>query len=188
MTFVLAAVGWGLFGAGALTHGLHRDRLTDLLTLHVGDRANALSLAVTIAEAAIAAAIVLGVLTGSHALVFVAAAAGAILGLGFSVWVARLWASDSSLPCACSFSSAPTSVWSMTRSALTVLIGLFLVSGPLPDLDGAASTVAGLAALLAGGAIGFALFVLPDAIAWPSYIGDMKERAASQPVIGRVVE
>lgn len=183
MMFVLAAIGWGLFGAGALTHGLHRDRLTNLLTLHVGDRAGLLSAAVVMIEVAITLAVIVGVLVGSDALVFVAAGAGAVLGVAFSLWVGRLLATDSSLPCACSFSSAPTSGWSLVRSAATVLIGLFLVSGALPTLDGTTSTAAGVAALIVGGAVGFALFVFPDAVAWPTYVSDMKARAATQPPV-----
>jgi len=101
----------------------------------------------------------------------------AVIGLGFVAWIARLLAQDSTLPCACSFSAAPTSRWSLLRAALVVPVGLLALD--LPDL----SAVESCAHLLVGLATAAAIYVLPEALGWPEASRALMQRveAFSEP-------
>jgi hypothetical protein len=81
-------------------------------------------------------------------------------------WIARLLLTGSDLPCACSFSQAPTSLWSFARSVCVGLVGLFgLVT--FPDAHDTAGLSERVAILVVGWAVAAAIFVLPEAITWP---------------------
>lgn len=165
MTELLAAVGWGLLAFGAVTHVWHHRRLRELLAMHL-DRERIPALALTTTEVALALAIPVALLAEHGVLQWLAAFA-VLLAAGFVAWVARLLLAGSQLPCACSFSAAPSSMWSLGRSAATLLVGLYLlVDGATPASD---ETAVGtrIATLLVGWAVAGAVFVLPDALAWP---------------------
>ena len=158
---LVASVGWGLLALGAVTHLWHRARLRELLAMHF-DRPTPLAVALTAIESGLAVALPVALLSDSPALDWLAAAA-ALLGLGFVAWIARLLLTDSTLPCACSFSAAPTSIWSLARSACVVPVALFAV------LSDPSATAIGdhLAILTVGAGVSAALFVLPEATSWP---------------------
>ena len=101
-----------------------------------------------------------------HGLLRWFALAAMVLAIGFMAWIARLLLTKSDLPCACSFSEGPTSIWSFARSVCVGLVGVFtLVAGP-DQLD--ATTLGERVAILAVGcAVASAIFVLPEAITWP---------------------
>ena len=101
-----------------------------------------------------------------HGLLRWFALAAMVLAVGFMAWIARLLLTKSDLPCACSFSEGPTSIWSFARSVCVGLVGVFaLVAGP-DRLD--ATTLGERVAILAVGcAVASAIFVLPEAITWP---------------------
>ena len=161
MITLLACGGWGLFIIGALVHVRHRRRLADLLVLHTR-HADALAPVVVALELVISIGLVVTWTIGFRAGTVVLALAGLAIGLGFVGWVSRLLLSDSDLPCACSFSSAPTTIWSLVRSAATLLVGLAALAP-----DRAAQPGAEFAAtLLAGLAVAAAIYVLPESLSW----------------------
>lgn len=161
MILLLSSIGWGLFAAGAITHAVHASRLSELLGLHFA-RAATLAPALIAVEAVIALGLPLAFFAELSAMVAAIAILAFVVAAAFTLWVTRLLLTDSDLPCACSFSSAPTSQWSVVRSAGCLFAALF----PLATSVSAAQDIA---TLLTGGAIALAIFVLPDALSWPDH-------------------
>ena len=164
MLELLGSIGWGLLACGAITHVWHHGRLRELVAMHV-NQDRPLALAITGAEVVVALAIPILAIVESGAL-RVAASAAAVLALGFFVWIARLLATGSDLPCACSFSAAPTSLWSLLRALCVGLVILLAINvGNNTEL----TTVDHVATFLVGWAIAAAIFVLPEALGWPAF-------------------
>lgn len=161
MILLLSSIGWGLFAAGAITHALHATRLRELLGLHFA-RAGTLAPALIAVEAVIAVGLPIAYFAGQAAAIIAIAAIAFVFAIAFTAWVVRLLLTDSELPCACSFSSAPTTHWSVLRSAGCLFTALF-------PLAVTASVGQDIATMLTGAAIAVALFVLPDAMSWPAH-------------------
>ncbi len=162
MTVLLGSIGWGLIAVGAVTHLWHHDRLRDLLGRHLdADRAGAAAL--VSAEVLLTVAIAVGVIIDASWLLVVALA-GAGLGFGFIAWIARLLVTGSELPCACSFSSAPTSLWSLARAIVVITVALLAFA----DV-GALTAPERVAALAVGLGAAAAIYVLPEALGWPEF-------------------
>lgn len=179
MIVVLGAIGWGLIAVGALTHLWHHDRLRDLLGRHLdADRASAATL--VFVEAVLTVVIAMGVIVDASWLAIVALA-GAGLGVGFVAWIARLLITGSELPCACSFSSAPTSRWSLARAIAVMAVGALAFA----DV-GALATVDRFAALVVGLGAAAAIYVLPEALGWPEFSRAQLARLDSHTPAGRV--
>lgn len=162
MTVVLGAIGWGLIAIGAVTHVWHHDRLRDLLGRHLDADRPAAAALVTI-ELAITAGILVGIIVDAPWLPIIALL-GTALAVGFVVWIGRLLITGSELPCACSFSSAPTSIWSLAR-ALAVLPVVALTVADIGSLDIADRG----AAMAVGLAAASSIYVLPEALGWPEF-------------------
>lgn len=158
MTLLLGSVGWGLLTLSAITHVWHHVRLRQLLALHL-DHERVPALALTAVEALLAIAIPACLFAGSDLVVFIALAA-LILGLGFAVWIARLLVNGSTLPCACSFSEMPTTIWSLARACCVMLVGFFALAPDEGNPQLAATLIVGLA-------LSASIFVLPEALSWP---------------------
>jgi len=171
MIELLGSVGWGLLAIGAVTHVWHHERLRTLLALHL-DKERVPAAALTVSEVALVVAIAWQLLTNGSALPFFAIAAG-VLAAGFMVWIGRLLVTGSQLPCACSFSEAPTTIWSLARSVCVGLIALLAFS----DTGGDAATSTLAATMAVGAALASAIFVTPEALTWP---------AASRALMARV--
>ena len=171
MTLLVGAVGWSLFAFGALVHIWHYDRFGDLVSLHF-HRSRPLALGVVGAEALLALVIPVAFATGLSALLMAACVLAAALGAGFAAWVGRLVLSGSQLPCACSYSAEPASPWSLARSLATLLVLAFAFA----PHSGAATDTATIAV---GAALGVALFVVPDALAWPAASRRLREELAA---------
>lgn len=182
MILLLGAIGWGLFVAGAGTHLMHRSRLEELLRSHVR-AARPASMFVVAFESLLAIALPLTFFAGWVSARQGLAVAAVLAGVGFTLWVSRLVVSKSSLPCACSFSSAPPTWWSVLRSAATMLAGLFVLNG-VAATDRALSN--DVATLLTGAALGVALYVLPDALTWPHWATEMKRMGAAGDTVARL--
>lgn len=167
MMLLLGSIGWGLLAIGAVTHVWHHGRLRMLLAQHVDhERVPAVLLTGLEVLLAVMLPVALFVEPVSHVPFVIAAA---LLAIGFCAWIVRLLFSGSTLPCACSFSDAPTTAWSLARAAAVLSVIAFFF--------GTDESTAMLAtALSVGLAIGSAIFVLPDALAWP---------AASKAVLAR---
>lgn len=165
---LLGAIGWGLFAVGAITHLFDLDRLRELLTVHVR-QPRPLALLLVGGEALIALGLLVGLVLANRFVLVIFGIAAGLVGVAFTAWVGRLLATGSDLPCACSFSAAPTSWWSLLRAA-GVITSVALVGA---TADGGAELVA---ALVTGAAVAVALYVLPDALAWPQFGRDMMER------------
>lgn len=163
MIELLASIGWGLITIGAITHTWHHRRLQHLIAMHV-NRERVPAALLTLIEVALAIAIPVFWLSGTQGLSMLAIAAAA-LAIGFVLWIARLLTSDSDLPCACSFSEAPTTIWSLARSLCVVLVVLFVAVDPVAS--GLSSSEAA-AVLCTGLAVAAAIFVVPEAISWPA--------------------
>ena len=173
MIELLGAIGWGLLACGSITHIWHHRQLRRLLGMHL-DHERVPAAALTAVETALTVAIAVAFLTGHSSLPWLALA-GMALAAGFIVWIARLLLTESDLPCACSFSEAPTSVWSFARSLCVALVGClalvntawidagFISSASPPDWD----TGSRVAVLLVGWALASTIFVLPEALTWP---------------------
>jgi len=173
MILLLSSIGWGLFAAGAITHAVHATRLSELLGLHFAG-ARRLAPVLIAVEALIAITLPIAYFADLGVLLALAAAVAFVVAAAFTAWVTRLLLTDSQLPCACSFSSAPTSQWSVIRSAGCLFAALF-------PLATSASTGIGIATLLTGGAVAVAVFVLPDAMSWPAhakYFSDAVQQSA----------
>ena len=163
MIELLGAIGWGLLACGSITHIWHHRQLRRLLAMHL-DHERVPAAALTAVETALTVAIAVAFLTGHSSLPWLALA-GMALAAGFIVWIARLLLTESDLPCACSFSEAPTSVWSFARSLCVALVGcLALVNTAWID---AGFISARVAVLLVGWALASTIFVLPEALTWP---------------------
>lgn len=177
MIELLGSIGWGLLACGSITHIWHHRQLRRLLAMHL-DHERVPALVLTAVEAALTVAIAVAFLTEHSSLRWLALA-GTALAAGFIVWITRLLLTESDLPCACSFSEAPTSVWSFARSLCVALVGcLALVNTALVNtalvntawFDTASAdwdTSERVAVLLVGWAVGSAIFVLPEALTWP---------------------
>lgn len=159
MILVLGALGWGLITVGAITHVWHHDRLRRLLALHLPFERGVAGV-LTGTELAIAIGLFAAVMTGAWWLPTLAAC-GLLVGLGFTAWIARLLLTGSTLPCACSFSDAPTTPWSLVRAIAVTSVGLL---GFVDDTLTGGEVLAGFAVGLAAAA---ALYVLPESLAWP---------------------
>lgn len=164
---LLGSVGWGLLAIGAITHIWHHRRLRELLGLHLNHEAVPAAI-LTGAEVALAILLPVAVIFDAVPRLPVVAVAAAIA-VGFCLWIARLLATRSDLPCACSFSSAPTSVWSLARAGAALSVIALGFAQP-------ASTGLTIATFAVGMAAAGAIFVLPDALAWPT---------ASRALLGR---
>ena len=164
MTELLGSIGWGLLACASITHIWHQRRLQTLLASHF-DRERIPALALTMVELVLSVALPIAVLTDHRALPILALAA-AVLAAGFMAWIARLLVTGSELPCACSFSAAPTSIWSLGRSVCVGFVAFFL----LTTAGDVADTGVGehLAILAVGWAVAAAIFVIPEAVTWPT--------------------
>ena len=162
MIELLGSIGWGLLACGAITHVWHHGRLRELVAMHL-DHERPVALAITAAELLLAIAIPLLAIAESE-LLQAAALAATLLAVGFFVWIARLLATGSDLPCACSFSAAPTSIWSLLRAACVGLVVLLVLNAGTNE---AFTRVDHLATFVVGWAIAAAIFVLPEALGWP---------------------
>lgn len=162
MIELVGSIGWGLLVCGSITHVWHQARLRKLLAMHLdNDRLPAMVL--TAVEVVLSIAVAVGFLSQHSSLRWFAIAA-ALVAFGFMVWIARLLMTGSDLPCACSFSEAPTSVWSLARAMCVGLVGLFALLGTSTDTGTLTERIATLAV---GWAVASAIFVLPEAISWP---------------------
>lgn len=160
MTELLGAIGWGLLACGAASHVVHHRRFRELLALHV-DRERIPALAIVAGELALVVAIPVALFTGASVLTPLAIAA-TVLGLGFVAWITRLLLQGSTLPCACSFSAAPTSRWSLARATCVLLVAGYVFTSSHADVS--TQTVA---TLVVGLAVAAAIFVVPEAVGWP---------------------
>ncbi len=160
MILLLGSIGWGLLAFGAITHVWHHDRLRALLALHLDHERLPASL-LTATEEVLSLTIPLAFLADWSALAWLSLAA-ALLGLGFVGWIGRLLLTGSDLPCACSFSDAPTSWWSFARSVCVLLVATLAVT----DV-GTGSSAEQVATFAAGWALAAAIFVVPEAVTWP---------------------
>jgi hypothetical protein len=162
MTVVLGSIGWGLIAVGALTHTWHHDRLRDLLGRHLdADRAAAAIL--VFVEVLLTLSIAVGVIIDPSWLPTVAVAGG-VLGLGFVAWISRLLLTGSELPCACSFSSAPTSAWSLARAVAVLAVSVLAIADA-----GSLAVAERIGALAVGLGAAAAIYVLPEALGWPEF-------------------
>lgn len=171
MIELLAASGWGLFAFGAVTHTWHHRRLRELLAMHI-DHERLPAAALTIIELVLAVAIPVAWFADSSLLPALATTA-CVVALAFVAWIGRLLLTGSDLPCACSFSAAPTSWWSFARSVWVALVGLFVMAESVEALSAATAA----ATLAVGAALAAAVFVAPEALSWP---------AASKALLARV--
>lgn len=171
----VGTISWGLIGVGAAAHLRHPGHLADLLRVHT-QHAAAAARVLTGVETAIAVAVVVGLIGGVSAALQTAAIAGAALGVGFTAWVLRLYLSDSDLPCACSWSTAPTSAWSVARAVAVVPVGLLVFVGEPGGAQAAASLVIGAAA-------GTIAFLVPEALAWPEESIRLRDLARSESAV-----
>ena len=161
MILLLGSLGWGLLTFGAITHVWHHRRLRQLLAMHV-DHEVPLAVVVTAAEVGLSVAIPVTYLAGGSAVRWISLPATA-LAVGFVLWIARLLISKSDLPCACSFAETPTTIWSLARACCAALVVLFAFADP--SGQHVPTTVATLFVSLA---MAGAIFVLPEALSWPS--------------------
>jgi len=161
MIQLLAAVGWGLLACGATTHLWHQERLRELMAMHF-DHERVPAAALTATEGLLAISIPVALLLNQTSLLRVLAVAGLVLAVGFATWIARLLVTGSDLPCACSFSSAPTSVWSLARACAVGLVAIFGI-----ELSTTPTAPEHIATLAVGWAVASAIFVLPEAVSWP---------------------
>ncbi len=173
MIQLLGAIGWGLLACGSITHVMHHRRLRQLLAMHF-DRERLPAALLTLVEVVLTIALPATLLTQVPSLRWFALAA-LVLAVGFMAWIARLLLTGSELPCACSFSAAPTTIWSFLRSVCVGLVGFYL----LVDASAAAvaDTSSQVATLAVGWAVASVIFVAPEAFVWP---------AASRALMARV--
>ena len=164
MIELVGSIGWGLLACGSITHVWHQAQLRRLLAMHL-DHERIPALVLTAAEVALAVGVATTYLTDHDSLRWFALAA-MVLAAGFMAWIARLLVTGSDLPCACSFSEAPTSIWSFARSVCVGLVGVFALLGSTAAAD-SSGTDERVAVLLVGWAVAAAIFVLPEAISWP---------------------
>jgi len=158
MALLLGAVAWGLIVFAAAGHIWHQNRLMQLLAVYT-DHERPAAVALVIIEVLVAVAVPASLFVSDIALAATAIVL-ALLGIAFTAWIARLLATGSDRPCACSFSTGPTSPWSLLRSLLLIGgLGLLTTS----EVSGAEI----IATLAVGLAIASAIFVLPESLTWP---------------------
>lgn len=166
MIELLGAIGWGLLACGAITHVWHHVRLRNLLAMHL-DHERLPALVLTALEVMLAIGLPIALVTDHWSLRWLSVLALA-LAVGFVGWITRLLLTGSELPCACSFSDAPTTIWSLARSCCVGLVGVYLFVDTAPAADLAMhATATRFATLAVGWAIGAAIFVAPEAVNWP---------------------
>lgn len=119
-------------------------------------------LPLVVAELLLVVALPIAVLTEASWLRPVALTA-ALLGVGFVIWITRLLLTGSTLPCACSFSAAPTSRWSLARALCVVLVVAYV----FVPAQTASEIGESVATMVVGLAVAGAVFVLPEALGWP---------------------
>lgn len=177
MMLVMAVTAWGTLATAAWAHSLSLDRFGDLLEMHFAHAGRGLVMArvVVVVEAAIALAAIGGYFAPIRFLVIAAAVAGFGLGLAYVIWVARLVLADSGLPCACSFSSAPPTWWSVGRAAVICGFGAFSTAPPVAEVG----TGPAVGLFVAGSALGAAIYTLPDAMAWPRPARALRRQVAA---------
>lgn len=160
MIALVGSIGWGLLALGAVTHVWHHRRLRSLLAMHLNhERVPAVAL--TAVEVVLAIVVPIGFLNASAWLPWVAATA-TVVAAGFVGWITRLLLASSSLPCACSFSDAPTTVWSLGRACCVMLVAAFALT------SSDAGVLVDVATLATGLGCAAGIFVLPEAVAWPA--------------------
>ena len=164
MIDLIGSIGWGLLACGSITHVWHHAQLRRLLAMHL-DHERVPALVLTAVEVALTVGVAIAYLTQHGSLRWLALLAMLLAG-GFMAWIARLLITGSDLPCACSFSEAPTSIWSFARSVCVGLVGLFALLGDVGATDDT-SLSERFATLVVGWAVAAAIFVLPEAISWP---------------------
>lgn len=168
----VALVGWSLLSVGAASHLRHFESLVDQLGNHVAldrprsvrlSRSRLLARVLLLTEAAAALAVPIVLAFGSPSLRTGVGIIGGLIGAAFTTWIGRLLLVGSDLPCACSSSDRPASVWSLVRSipVMGMVAMAFLGSRELPPNW--------LALALVALAVGQALYVLPDAMSWPDF-------------------
>lgn len=160
MTLLLASIGWGLLATGAVMHTWRHRHLRELLALHL-DHERIPALLLTGIEVALAVALPAAHLADNASVRFLGGI-GLVVALGFVAWIARLLSTRSTLPCACSFSRAPTTWLSLARACCVALVGLFVLA-PSP-----ADRASSVATMLVGAAVASAIFVIPEATSWPT--------------------
>jgi len=160
---LVGSIGWGLLAMGAVTHLWHHDRLRELLAMHL-DHPRVPAALLTLVEVALVVGIALQLFVNGSLLMPLAGAA-VVVGVFFVGWISRLLVSGSTLPCACSFSQAPTSVWSLARACCVLLVVAFMLSDSATLAE--RSSAETLAIFASGTALSAALFVLPEAVSWP---------------------
>lgn len=178
MTLALAVVAWGTLATAAWTHAREPRRFGDLLAMHIGDAARAQWAArLTIGtEVVVVLAATVGYFGSLRWLLVASAAAGFVLGVGYVVWVSRLVLNDSGLPCACSFSTAPPSWWSVGRAAVICGFGFFAVAPTVAEVG----VATGVGFFVAGAALGTALYALPEALTWPAAALALKHQVTDE--------
>ena len=133
------------------------------------------SVLVAVAETALGAAGVVGVvvtpstpLAGSVALESatpVAAAAAALLFVGYAADAGRLLRARSNAPCGCGASDQPVNQWVVVRAAAYACLGL--VAALTRPALGALAPLEAITAIVAAGVIGLLLWLLPRTLAIP---------------------
>lgn len=163
---LLGSIGWGLLACGAITHVWHHRRLRGLLAMHL-DHERVPAALLTLVEVVLVVGIAASIRGGSQAIMVGLAIAATLLALVFVFWIGRLLVTGSELPCACSFSDAPTTWWSFARAVGVALVASFTFVN-LSDYGSATTTANTAATVAVGWAVGAAIFVLPEAISWPT--------------------
>lgn len=164
MIELLGSIGWGLLACGSVTHVWHHQQLRRLLAMHL-DHERIPAALLTAVEVALTIGIAVAFVGDLAALQWFAVAA-LVLAAGFIVWIGRLLLTGSHLPCACSFSEAPTTIWSFGRSLCVALVGLLAVVGGSAGIGGF-DLGERIAVLAVGWAVASAIYVLPEALSWP---------------------
>lgn len=175
MTLVVAVVAWGTLATATWAHGRSPRRFAELLEMHFGaeDRARRGAQVAIAIEAMITLGALVGYVASLRAVLVASAVAGFVLGVCYVGWVARLVISDSGLPCACSFSSAPPTWWSVARAGVLCGFGAFIWAPPLAEVGGPES----VGVFVAGLALGTVVYAFPEAVAWPASAVALKRQA-----------
>lgn len=184
---LLGSIGWGLLACGAVTHVWHHARLRSLLARHL-DHERLPALALTTVEAILVLGVMLAVRNSALGLI-VASLASTVVAVGFLLWILRLIVTGSDLPCACSFSDAPTTWWSFARAGCVALVACFALVDQQAYVSSSTSGET-VATMLVGWAVAGAIFVLPEALHWPepsrallarvdAYVASPTDQAAS---------
>lgn len=163
MIALLGSIGWGLLACGSITHVWHHQRLRALLAMHLNhERIPAAVL--TIVEIVLTVGIA-GTFLGNIQTLRWFSLIALALAIGFIAWTGRLLVTDSELPCACSFSDAPATIWTLGRSISVALVGLLALAGG--SRLAAIETDERIGVLAVGWALASAIYILPEALSWP---------------------